>query len=128
LFAQSGFCQKETQSSHLADNPVPPNPKLIPDISLIAAQSTDTDEVLRERVHLALPRIIADLGRQAGEAAWKDMPASVEMSLSDRTRLIRETAGAYQRNLTQRQINDIAEDVFRRLRAQGDAGLGRGGK
>jgi hypothetical protein len=100
---------------------VPLNPKLIPNISFIAAQPTDPDEVLRERARLALPRIIADLGRQAGEAAWKDMPASIDMPVSDKARLIRETADAFQRKLTQREINDVLDDVLRRLRDQRDA-------
>jgi hypothetical protein len=104
---------------------VPVNKQLIPDLTLISASPTDPDEVLRERARAALPRIIADLGRQAGEAAWRDTPLSLEMPEPDKARLMKETADAYQRNLTQRQMNDIADEVFRRLREQRDVAQGR---
>ena len=107
---------------------MPLNPKLIPNLSFIAAQPTDPDEVLRERARVALPRIIADLGRQAGEAAWKDMPASIEMPVSDKARLIRETADAFQRKLTSLEINDILDEVLTRLRDQRDAACRKAGR
>jgi hypothetical protein len=99
---------------------VPVNKQLIPDLTLINTSPDDPDEILRERARAALPRIIADLGRQAGEAAWRDTPVSLEMPESDKARLVRETAEAYQRNLTQRQMNEIADDVYRRLKARRD--------
>jgi hypothetical protein len=96
------------------------NKKISPDISLVSVQPADTEDMLRKRIRLALPRIIEDLGRQAGEAAWRDNPPPIELDESDKARLMRETAEAYQRKLSQRQINEIAEEVLRQIKARQD--------
>ena len=107
---------------------MPPKKQLTPDITLVNnVLPTDTEEILRQRAYSSLPRIIADLGRQSGEAAWRDMPMSKEMPAADKARLIRETGDAYQKNLTQREMYDILEEVVERLLAKrGDGTKGPG--
>jgi hypothetical protein len=106
---------------------VPLNKQFIPDIALVEGiLPTDSDQVIRRRAYSALPRLIADLARQAGEAAWRDMPLASDMADADKERLIKETADAYERNLTQRQMNEIVDEVVRRLKEQnGQAPRGR---
>ena len=108
---------------------MPLNQQLTPDITLVHnVLPTDTEEILRKRAYSALPRIIADLGRQAGEAALRGMPMSKEMPEGDKARLIRETAEGYEKNLTQRQMYDVLEDVVERLlkqKAEGPKDAGR---
>ena len=90
-------------------------PHLDPDISLIPVSRNDTDDLLYERARLAMPRIIADLARRSGEAAWSTMPGAVHMASADKARMIRETAEAFERNLTQKKIGDLTEVVFKKL-------------
>jgi hypothetical protein len=87
-------------------------PQISPDISGITTNPSDTDEVLRERVRLAMPRILADMGRRIGEATWSQAPGSAYMAGADKARMIRETTEAFQRNLSQRSMHDIAEEAF----------------
>jgi hypothetical protein len=90
-------------------------PHLDPDVSQIPVSPNDTDDVLYERARFAMPRIIADLARRTGEAAWSSMPGAVHMASSDKARMMRETAEAYERNLTPRKIGDLTEVVFKKL-------------
>jgi hypothetical protein len=100
------------------------HPQIVPDISLVSTAPTDTDDVLHERIRLAMPRIIADMARRSGEANWSQVPGSAYMSGADKARMIRETAEAFERNLTQRSIHDIADDVFRQLKRRRDGASG----
>lgn len=93
----------------------------VPNIDFITLYGADSDDILWERARLALPQVIRDLARQAGEIAWSDTPGGLDLSLGDRARLVRETSEAYQRNLTQRETSDICEQVHRLLRAKRDA-------
>ncbi len=62
-----------------------------------------------------MPKIIADLARRTGEAAWSSMPGAVHMASSDKARMIRETTEAFERNLSAKKIGDLTEAVFRKL-------------
>lgn len=59
-----------------------------------------------------MPRIIADLARRTGEANWNQIPGSAYLSGADKARMIRETSEAYQRNLSERKLADLADEVF----------------
>ena len=62
-----------------------------------------------------MPRIIADLARRTGEAAWNTIPGAMHMSSADKARMARETAQAFERDLTPQKLAVLTDAVLKML-------------